>query len=301
MGAFHAGEAAVQQRLEVRDRMAEVAERAIRDHMPEQHRSFFSLLPFLVVGQVDDAGQPWASVVAGPPGFVSSPDERRLQVNAAPLAGAPLRWRAGESLGLLGLQPHTRRRNRMNGWVDTVTPDGWSMTVGQSFGNCPKYIVPREARYAPGRQAHPPRRAETLDARDLTLVRGADTLFIATAHPRAPHSAVPEEGVDVSHRGGAPGFVSVDDEGALWIPDYAGNLFFNTFGNLALNPRAGLLFIDFPRGDLLHVAGQAEVVWEPRLAARFPGALRLVRVEVHATVRMDGALPLDWGEPPAAT
>ena len=73
MGAFHAGEAQVQQRLEVRDRMAEVAGRAIRDHMPEQHRSFFSMLPFLIVGSVDDAGRPWASIVAAPPGFVSSP------------------------------------------------------------------------------------------------------------------------------------------------------------------------------------------------------------------------------------
>lgn len=294
MGAFHAGEARVQQRLEVRDRMAEVADRAIRDHMPEQHRSFFSMLPFLIVGSVDDAGRPWASIVAAPPGFVSSPDARRLQVNAAPLVGAPLRWREGESVGLLGIQAHTRRRNRMNGIVEEVTPDGVSIRVAQSFGNCPKYIVPREATYAPGRVSHSPRSGERLDARDLALVQRADTLFIATAHPRAPHSAVPEEGVDVSHRGGAPGFVSVDEDGALWIPDYAGNLFFNTFGNLALNPRAGLLFIGFESGDLLHVTGHAEVVWDAEAVAQFPGALRLVRFEVRATVRLDAALALQW-------
>lgn len=296
MGAFHAGEARVQQRLGVRERLAEVAGRAIRDHMPEQHRSFFPLLPFLIVGSVDETGRPWASIVAAPAGFVSSPDERHLRVNAAPMAGSPLHWRKGEAVGLLGLQAHTRRRNRMNGIVDDTTPGGASIRVAQSFGNCPKYIVPREATYAPGPSSPTRRCTEALDARDVALVQGADTLFIATAHPRAPHSAVPEEGVDVSHRGGAPGFVSVDEDGALWIPDYAGNLFFNTFGNLALNPRAGLLFIGFGSGDLLHVTGQAEVVWDASAVARFPGALRLVRFEVKATVRLDGALALQWSD-----
>ena len=66
--------------------------------------------------------------------------------------------------------------------------------------------------------------------------------------------------MDVSHRGGPPGFVQVVDEQRLWLPDYSGNGYFNTLGNLASAPRAGLLWLDFVHGDMLQLAAQAELV-----------------------------------------
>lgn len=51
-------------------------------------------------------------------------------------------------------------------------------------------------------------------------------------------------GVDISHRGGLPGFIHIENDNRLLIPDYSDNHFFNTLGNLAANPKAGLLFID---------------------------------------------------------
>lgn len=52
--------------------------------MPEQHRAFWSLLPLFYVGTVDGAGRPWASVLAGRPGFVRGLDSNTLHISATP-------------------------------------------------------------------------------------------------------------------------------------------------------------------------------------------------------------------------
>ena len=76
------------------------------------------------------------------------------------------------------------------------------------------------------------------------------------------------------------------DDNVLTIPDFHGNRYFNTFGNLLLYPRAGLLFIDFTTGDLLHLAGEAEIDWQ--------AAERLWRVHICSALRRRAALPLRW-------
>ena len=298
MGAFHEGERALQLRAGVDPRRSEAAARAIRDHMPDQHREFFALLPFLLVGSVDAQGQPWASVLTGAPGFAASPDPRHLDVRARPRPDEPLsrHLRPGAALGLLGIQPHTRRRNRMNGRVEHVDERGFRVRVDQSFGNCPKYIQAREARHIPGAPAAAPIESmDVLDAHSQDLVRRADTFFIATAHPRLQDSASPGHGADVSHRGGRPGFVRVDAGRVLTFPDFTGNSFFNTLGNLLLEPRCGLLFIDFERGDTLQVSARAQIVGAGAELEAYRGALRLVKLEVLAARRAAAALPLRWG------
>jgi predicted pyridoxine 5'-phosphate oxidase superfamily flavin-nucleotide-binding protein len=298
--AFHAGERAVQARAGVAARMAELGPRVIRDFMPDQHRVFFEQLPFLIAGTMDADGQPWASVLAQPPGFIRSPDPEHLVVRAQPLAGDPLKDTLidGAPIGLLGIEPQTRRRNRMNGVVREVGTAGFMVEVSQSFGNCPKYIQAREPVYGDrtssgGTVVH---EATQLDAEARRMVAGADTLFIATAYAGDGAQAGRAGGVDVSHRGGKPGFVRVNEDGTLTMPDYAGNFFFNTLGNIAVNPRAGLLFIDFDNGDLLYLAAAAEIVWDgPELAA-LDGAQRLLRFKPLSMKRVEASLPLRWGE-----
>jgi uncharacterized protein len=231
-----------------------------------------------------------------------SPDARLLEVRALPATGDPLAGalRPGAPLGLLGIQPHTRRRNRLNGHVMTVDAKGFDLHVDQSFGNCPKYIQARRADYTGPRASDAAlTRMTRLDERASRLVREADTLFIASAHPHAPDSSAREHGVDASHRGGRPGFARVDDGAVLTIPDFTGNSYFNTLGNLKVNPRAGLLFIDFASGDTLQVAARAEIVTEGAELASFRGALRLLRLHVEAALFTEAALPLRWtgGEP----
>jgi hypothetical protein len=297
MGAFHEGELAVQERAGVRDRMTAVAP-FLREFMPQQHREFFAMLPFVLVGSVDVNGQPWASVLAGAPGFARSPDERTLAVEAWPDARDPLAQslRAGAPIAMLGIQQHTRRRNRMNGHVTHADGQGFAVRVDQSFGNCPKYIQAREAVFDPARtRAGEHARMEALDARAEALVRGADTFFIATAHPRAATSTAAEQGLDVSHRGGKPGFVRIDDRRVLTVPDFTGNSFFNTLGNLLLEPRCGLLFIDFETGDTLQVAARARLIESGDELDSFDGALRLLRFEITEALFTAQAVPLRWG------
>jgi predicted pyridoxine 5'-phosphate oxidase superfamily flavin-nucleotide-binding protein len=296
---FHAGEQAVQARAGTHARMAEIGRRVIRAAMPQQHREFFPLLPFVVLGAVDRTGQPWAAWLEGASaGFVTAPDAEHLDIRAVPPPGDPLRplLQAGSVLGLLCIELPTRRRNRANGRVVQVGPHGFTLQVLQSFGNCPKYIQRREPRVAPAGplavdDTGSGVRLDRLEGRAAALVREAGTFFIATHAPGDGASA----GSDVSHRGGPPGFVSLSDDGrSLMWPDYLGNGFFNTLGNLAVEPRAGLLFVDFERGDLLHVNGRTELVWDgPELAATL-GAQRLVRLQVDEAWLRAASSRLRW-------
>lgn len=296
---WHPGERALQARAGVERRMADIGARVLRDHMPEQHREFFPLLPFLAAGSIDQHGQPRISLLAGVPGFAHSPHPQTLRLDVAAGARdfADADLREGAPVGLLGLQAHTGRRNRMNGWVERMDAGGFEVRVGQSFGNCPKYIVAREALHV---EAEGPARATplgtALDAAALALVGAADTFFVATAHPDAAHSEDPVEGVDVSHRGGLPGFVRAQDASTLLVPDYVGNSFFNTLGNLQLEPRCALLFVDFTSGERLHLQALGDVLWDGPERAALPGALRVLRLRITQALRIEGGLPLRWSQ-----
>jgi uncharacterized protein len=135
-----------------------------------------------------------------------------------------------------------------------------------------------------------------LDADARAFIERADTLFVATHAPAAAGEADVKtgRGADVSHRGGRPGFVKIEDERTLLVPDFTGNFLFMTFGNLQLNPRAGVLFIDFDSGDLLTLTGTAEVVWGGDELKAFDGAERAWRFRIEAGWRLRDALPLRW-------
>jgi ferredoxin-NADP reductase/predicted pyridoxine 5'-phosphate oxidase superfamily flavin-nucleotide-binding protein len=287
---WHAGEKQLQAHVGIAERMEVLGRKVIRSEMPDQHRTFYEQLPFMLYGAVDADGNPWASILEGPPGFAHSPEPGALQFRSLPGADDPAPLSEGAAIGLLGIELHTRRRNRLNGRVGAMTESGFDVTVEQSFGNCPQYIQLRQFRSVP--LADPSTRLAQhlngLDEAAKALIAGADTFFVA--------SYVDVDGqrsVDVSHRGGQAGFVQVEGN-RLTIPDFAGNLFFNTLGNLLLNPRAGLLFIDFNSGDLLHLSGRTEVILEGPQVEAFQGAERLWTLEVESVVRRPGALALRW-------
>ena len=241
---FHEGERSVQDRAGTRARMDVAGPRLIRDHMPDQHRELFEKLPYLIAGVADAAGQPWATLLAAEPGFVTTtPREMRIAALPSPMDPVRQALQPGAAIGVLGIELETRRRNRMNGRVREVGPAGLAVEVLQSFGNCPKYIHVRQhgraSRDRPSSRM-PETRALSPEAR--ALIERSDTFFIATTSGQTISDWT--QGVDVSHRGGEPGFVRLQDtvDGArLLVSDYAGNGFFNTLGNLALDPRAGLL------------------------------------------------------------
>src|SRR5688500_17224948 len=123
---FHEGERELQALAGSLEQSDVLGSRGMRETMPDPHRDFFARLPFVLIGSMGGDGQPHASLLAGPPGFLSSPDPRQLIVAARPHAADPLAGalRPGAALGVLGIEPHTRRRNRLNGIVSEVTATG---------------------------------------------------------------------------------------------------------------------------------------------------------------------------------
>jgi hypothetical protein len=264
---FHADERAAQTRAGV------ATERSgIRDFMPEQHRSFFARLPYVLVAVNDAAGWPLATLLEGDPGFVASPDPALLRIRALPAGDDPAAGmvRVGDEIGILGIDFGTRRRNRANGIVSSRDAAGFTVVVRQSFGNCPQYIQRRAIARA-DTVAGPARELSSLDSAARSLIQGADTFFVAS---RSRADIGPAGGADISHRGGRPGFVGISGD-TLLIPDFRGNQYFNTLGNLLGEPRAALLFPDFATGDLLQLQGLASIDWGDSAAALVRGAERV--------------------------
>ncbi|MFT0868031.1 pyridoxamine 5'-phosphate oxidase family protein [Pseudomonas sp. CAM1A] len=287
---WHAGEKRLQEQVGVAERMEVFGQKVIRDFMPDQHRAFYQQLPFLVAGAVDSAGTPWATLLEGVEGFVSSPDPRQLLIGTEPAADDPATPGLvdGGAIGLLGIELHTRRRNRLNGLIRRAGTGQLEVVVEQSFGNCPQYIQLRE--YT--RVDEPPqgrRDSSVLDAASRAMIESADTFFVASYVEQENG----QRAVDVSHRGGRPGFVRVEGN-RLTIPDYAGNLHFNTLGNLLVNPVAGLLFVDFTTGDVLQVSGRTEVILDSPLISAFEGAERIWTLDIEQLVVRPAAISLRW-------
>jgi len=293
---FHAGEREVQRRAGAHDRIARSGRRFIRSHLTDEQRHFYGQLPWLFVGSVDRIGRPWASVLFGRPGFLTSPDPWHLEVTAKPIHHDPLNGNLmqGAPLGLLGIDLSRRRRNRLNGRVSVLQDGRFRIKAAQAFGNCPQYIQSRDHTLLPDldriAEPRPVEVFQRLDERAGNIISRADTLFIASHLPGRDDTA----GTDISHRGGKPGFVRIDSDSLLTVPDFPGNQFFNTLGNIQLNPRVGLLFIDFRTGDLLSMTGHAEIVWEDEEVQIYSGAERLIKFWLDEAILWHRVVPLGW-------
>jgi predicted pyridoxine 5'-phosphate oxidase superfamily flavin-nucleotide-binding protein len=268
---FHRGEQILQARAGVRERMERFGRQVIHDHLPEQHRAFYRQLPFVLVGHADKEGWPWASILFNQPGFISTGDARKMQINTSPVAGDPLAnaLHSGTHLGLLGIELSTRRRNRVAAQIAGVSNDDIELRVDQAFGNCPQYIQGRELLTVDPQAMPTPvvERISDLSHEARLLIEGSDTFFVASY--KDSDRGQLSDGADVSHRGGKPGFICIHGN-TLTIPDYRGNNHFNTLGNFHETPKAGLLFVDFEHGHLLTLTGRVEVQWESSETKFFP-------------------------------
>jgi len=295
---FHEGEQIVQERMGVRETSKKLGSRFVRDHLTAEQQEFYQELPFIFVGSVDESGRPWASVLYGRPGFLSTPADSTLRVQASPFFGDPLRESLveGAELGFLGIEFDTRRRNRVNGRVVKKENDSFDVMINQSFGNCPQYIQSRQIKRLPeGGALRDPgaiRKFTRLSEHARRIINKADNFYIATYFSSFRQDK--RQGADVSHRGGRPGFVRVVDERTVKFPDFPGNNLFNTLGNIELNPVAGLLFIDFDTGDLLYLTGDVKVDWGGVEVAQFDGAQRFVELSITSGLIVVAGLPFQW-------
>ncbi|RVU84125.1 ferredoxin [Leucothrix sargassi] len=297
---FHAGELEAHARAGVGD-VASWAGGFIRDYLPEQHRAFHTSVPFLVIAGSDAEGKTWVTLVESTNSttiskdsaiFTHSPDPQHLALNTQldpsnPLAAS---FEAGCDIGVLGIELATRRRNRFSGHV-TPSAQGYSIAISQSFGNCPQYIRPREWRREAITLPIKPETFNALSDKQIRQIQLADTMFMGSGQHRSTNPAA--NGYDASHRGGEAGFVSVISDTQLQIPDYAGNNFFNTIGNLLVEPSVGLLFIDFESGDLLHISGRASIDWAPDTPENSE-IKRIITVDIHTVLERPKATALRW-------
>jgi predicted pyridoxine 5'-phosphate oxidase superfamily flavin-nucleotide-binding protein len=259
---FHAGELAAQQRAGTREEAARLSPMLDPAELRGGIVAFLADRTFAVITARDADGRLWSSPLTGPAGFLEAVGPTTLAIHARLLDGDPLRGLpAGQQAGLVVVEFATRRRVRVNGTLSAAGRDTLAIEVEQAYGNCPQYIHQRVLAREDAGRADPGhvRRDTALSPGDTALIRAADTFFLGTTNP--------ERGSDTSHRGGVPGFVRVEGS-RLWWPDYPGNNLFNSFGNLAVDPEAALLFFDFDTGQTLQLSGTAEVDWD---AAGRPG------------------------------
>jgi predicted pyridoxine 5'-phosphate oxidase superfamily flavin-nucleotide-binding protein len=262
---------------------------AIRAFMTQQHREFFPLLTYLFVAVRDAGGWPLATVLTGEVGFVSSPTPTALRVKTHPPEADPASsgMGVGRQIGMLGLDLATRRRNRANGSIREIGGSAFAAEIDESFGNCARHIQRRSV-HAVDRCAGPTTAFAQLPVQHRDLIGRADTFFVASG----ARADLPKGGLDISHRGGMPGFVGISGN-RLSVPDFRGNRYCNTLGNMLGEPRVGLLFIDFATGGLLQLQGRAAIDWSVSAAAA-EGAERVWNVVIERGWWRAEALPLTW-------
>ncbi len=285
--AFHAGELEIQERVGVRE-MAEDVGSGIIDAISGTVAEFLKRRQFAILGSVDSDHRASASVVTGEPSFIKVLEPRVLKLESLPPPGDPLLANlvTESHTALIAIDLLKARRVRINGKAILGKGAIW-ITTEQVYANCPRYIQERLVV-----NAEPKERGEKAEiTRSTSLMRAqrdqivsADTFFIASDHPGS--------GADVSHKGGSPGFVHVVDEHHLAIPDYNGNRMFNTLGNILVNPKAGLLFIDFESGRTLQISGIASIDFDSKRAHEFTGAERILDFQIETIIDNSAGFPL---------
>ncbi len=298
---FHLGERQLQEQYGSRQNLARNGERILLPYLTEQHQLFFQALPYVAMASQDKIGRLWPTLLCEKPGFITTPEPNQLIVYVDTDSNDPFTQglQVGNHIGILGIDFSNRRRNRINGRISRREADAIYIDVDQAYGNCPKYIQQRylvnetpQSEQSPAPQAFI---SKILTTRLAEMISKADTCFI-TSCSRADvideHVAPGALGIDISHRGGKPGFIQVMDEKTLLLPDYPGNNFFNTLGNLLHNPVAGLLFLDFTNGYSLQLTGLCLIDFGPVTDSWPVGAERLVQFTINEVIFRKEALPM---------
>ena len=286
---YHPGELIVQTRAGVRDKAQRIGG-SIKANIPPVAQEFMQQQLFVITATVDANQWVWASILTGDPGFITAVDQQTIHINPTLADTHPLNHHLQEQapIGLLFIEMVTRRRMRLNGWIEPQPNASIYVHAQEVYSNCAKYI---QARHIEGNIEHKERATAVTYHNQLTpkqqsWIACSDTFFIASTHITG--------GADASHRGGNPGFIHSLNEHSLIWPDYAGNMMFNTLGNIAANPRAGLLFLDFTKGSILQLTGEASIIWDQDQIAAYTGAERLVSYQIKQVVETQYALTWHW-------
>jgi len=285
---FHSGELAVQTQAGV----AEIAQRvgnSIGNFIPDVAEFFLREQHHVIITSIDTKAQVWVSILTADAGFLQVLDKSTVHISAIPTPDDPLfkNILTHSEVGLIAIDYASRRRMRLNGKAEVKSDGTLIVSAEQVYSNCPKYIQARSIKsiaqeMLPASSSYS---TQFTEAQQRWIAK-ADTFFIGTANPA--------HGADASHRGGQAGFITVESRDKIIWPDYAGNMMFNTLGNIAINPNTGLLFLDFEQGRTLQLTGTAEVIWDGAEISKHKGAQRLVSFHLTKVIEKENALPLQW-------
>ena len=256
---FHKGELEVQQKAG-EAMIARANGRIITNKIPARGaQKFLENQPMVVVSSLDEDNKVWVSPLIGKAGFVSILDTSLLSFNKFEIYSSKkdifyTNIKKNAILGSIFVELATRRRIKINGRV-ALANNEIEVITDEVIGNCPKYIQQRSMAPPEDTTLHEKiEKGDVLDGSMRKLITGADTFFIGS---KSNHNKL-----DANHRGGNAGFIKIVDKSTLKIPDYRGNSLFNTLGNIQLNSKTGLLFIDFEKGNILQLTGTSKILFD---------------------------------------
>ncbi|KAG8718536.1 hypothetical protein FRC09_012524 [Ceratobasidium sp. 395] len=314
---WHRGETALQTLLNLKDQV-QFDYTLVRDHMPDQHRIFHtSNIAFVPITTLDSAGRPWVSLLSstsGTTGFITGPSEVELKIEADVWEGDPILRNLngdfkvgflddGPLLAGLGIEWASRRRNKFAGKFYKVKLSEKRLSLGlqvtQTIGNCPKYISIRTVAPSPT-SPHLAYDYTTVsdDARlpdeVINFIHRADTVFIGTSYVAKPdESSLYPSHLGTNHRGGRPGFVRVRNDGrTIVLPDYSGNRFMQSLGNVQATPLAAITILDFETGDILYVTGTAQNLIGKDAEAVMPRSNLITLISLTGYTFVRNAMPV---------
>ncbi|KAG8532729.1 uncharacterized protein KY384_002606 [Bacidia gigantensis] len=302
-GGWHGGEALMQKKLHVPFQYNPTSHGLSPHSQRLLHGS-----SLLAIGALDDQGQLWTTVLAGKQGFARSLGQSIVGVKALAdvkydpvvdalfgkdkFEGAASDQVQGKDFAALGIHLATRDRVKLQGQMIGTAIGGsdasgnktakeiaeiqLALAITGSLGNCPKYLNEKEIVLT---MPKPVLEADTLPLTQvsLDLLAKADLFFITSYHSK---------GMSANHRGGSPGFMRVeknDAEGVILVyPEFSGNRFYQTLGNLYLDPRAGFAIPDFDTGDILYITCTTKILIGDSAAATLPRSNLAVQLLVKS-------------------
>lgn len=217
----------------------------------------------------------------------------------------------------VGVMFENRRRNKFAGFINERNVGSQDdrtiqVEVMESLGNCPKYINTRHLIPNPQHKPEmlhksltlPP--GELLPADTLSHIAQADAIFLATRYT-SPVQTIFKSHLGINIRGGKPGFLRIATETianpdgekerrqVAYLPDYSGNRFMSSLGNVHSDRVAGVTVPLMQKGrpiDVVYLTGDAEVLLGEASRSIFPGVSTCVRIVITGFMHVKDAVPL---------
>lgn len=215
-------------------------------------------------GSEDTNGHIWLSLIVGERGFIRIPSIKEITFDLSKIVSnqEDIFFENIKSKPTVGLLFHeAQRRARYRAWgMAHINGDTLSFDIRMGYPSCPKHIqreiieLDNDSKVAPASY----QKGTLLGEFEKTWISGAHTFFIATQSKKGD--------IESSHKGGDPGFIEIQENGILRVPDYLGNSMFSTLGNMYQNPKAALLFIDYNKGETLQLSGNAALQFDQNSA-----------------------------------